>query len=242
MAKINSEFRTADNTVRVTILENHLGTIDGYYGRIERNRINIDNIIKEITDSSSKHSEYELKEFASMIKNRVLSHIEAGDSIDLMDLGVLYPAFQTGMRERPKTVGDLPQFDLRFTPSDDSAKAVSKINVTTIVFSDSNPMIQKVETLWGGGIENVLKAGKVTRISGKKLKLDVDEKLYLVPIENDKPCGEEKWIVIEDNDIAKNQPSSIEFYTPMYIEAGQKYQIAVKAKSETIYSNTVVVQ
>lgn len=85
-----SNFTKSDSLVSVTLHTNRLNENDGYYGKITRNTVTLENIIAEIQARNSGVDPYMVQHVAHLLEDTILSLLAQGKAVNLLNLGVLY--------------------------------------------------------------------------------------------------------------------------------------------------------
>ena len=238
MAEMEEEFKDSTTKINVSIQKSTFSDNETFFGRVSRNTVNIDNLIKSICNKIPSYDKYELKRFAKDLKTEVQASIASGKSVNLLDLGTLYIALSSGMKVAPKTASEVSSLTVKFSPSKTLTKSVNKIEIDKIVYVNSSPLISNLECLWEGLPENTVKLNKIVRITGSKLKVEGENGgVFFCEVDssgNTEP-DESKWVKAI---ITRNLPKTLELYVPANLETDKEYAIGIKTRptTEGIYS------
>ena len=230
--RLMSEFKPAEKIRSVSVKEQQVFDTGKtvYTVHVTRNTVTIDNLIDSVCQRRPEYKHYQLKQFAADLQEEILASLAAGNAVDLIDLGVLYIAALSALKNRPADEGDIGELTVRFTPSDMVCRAVKNITIDKVVNIDSSPVISAVAGL-GTQEEETLEAGKVARLSGSRLKLGgAGSFVAFVPLdETGTPVSDESaWLKVDGGFVIRNLPKTLEFYVPGTVSPDKSYRIAVR--------------
>ncbi len=228
-----------DNKINVVSHQNQFPENENsYYGRVTRNTVTLEQLIKGILDDNQNTNTglnaYILNFAMDRMKSRILAEIKAGNAVSLLDLGTLYLGIKgsftmdssntdvTALKGKELTVG--------FTPSEDVQNTVSKLKVGSISQCLKAPAVNNIVNLSTKQESKLLNIGKAVELKGSRLKLTGENSgIWLIPVKSDgtMDTDETKWVQITEENIFKNYPKSLIFQIPPTVTTG-KYQIAVR--------------
>ncbi|MCI5829469.1 MAG: DUF4469 domain-containing protein [Treponema sp.] len=224
------EFTLSSGSRTVSLYENTFSADKGFYGRVQKNRMTLENLVANIVENQVGVSEHMIYHAASLIMEEVLRQIRLGNSVDLLNAGTLFLKVNGGVKGKNPKKTDVPGFTLGFTPSQEVLDEVAKVKVDCVRFSDRGAKINSITNTFDNSQSGVLFRGKGVRIKGSLLKTCGENSgIFFAPIVDEEPVTEEsRWIRADPNSISVNVPSTLEFYVPSAIECGKMYSIVLK--------------
>lgn len=225
-----SNFTKSDSLVSVTLHTNRLNENDGYYGKITRNTVTLENIIAEIQARNSGVDPYMVQHVAHLLEDTILSLLAQGKAVNLLNLGVLYVAVSGGINGANPSAAAVNGFIAKFTPSASTNEAVASIVVDKVVVSQPAPLIDKVECLWDAMDPDTIRPGKMVRLTGSRLRLGAtDSGISFVPVDTGGNPSEnpDDAIAVDASMVVVNNPKTLEFYAPDSLDGATKYAIKV---------------
>ena len=225
-----NNFSKSDSLVSVTLHSNRLNDNEGYYGKITRNTVTLENIIAEIQARNSGVDPYMVQHVAHLLEDTILSLLAQGKAVNLLNLGTLYVAVSGGINGANPSAAAVNGFVAKFTPSASTNQAVASIVVDKVVVSQSAPLIDKVECLWDAMDPDSIRPGKMVRLTGSRLRLgETNSGIAFVPLDaggnpSDNP---DDAIAVDATMVMVNNPKTLEFYAPDSLDGDTKYAIRV---------------
>lgn len=237
---MSSIFTDHENKINVVIHQNRFSDSENsYYGRITRNTVTLEQLIKGILDDNQNTSTglnaYMLNFAMDRMKSRILAELKAGNAVSLLGLGTLYPTIKgsftmdadnadvSAIKGKGLTVG--------FTPSDDTLTVISKLRIGSVSHTLRAPAVNTVVNLATKETGYALSAGKGAELVGSRLKITGEGGgVYFIPVsEAGEMEGDEgAWVHVPEEDILKNYPKSLIFQVPDSLETGKRYVVAVR--------------
>ena len=162
---------TLGGSVNVTIHKNYLKEDNCTYAKVQRTTAGMNNVIATILTHTKVFDEASLVATVMLFKNAILELLSMGISINLFELGTLYPSAQGNINSSNPNISDIPSLTLGFTPSQEALDAVGKADISMAKIEDTTPQISTVEDLSTHKTDFTMTAGKPIRITGRKLKL-----------------------------------------------------------------------
>lgn len=224
-------YTKSDNLLSVTLHANALSKKGGYYGKVTRNTVTLENIIYEISDGSAGINPDMVLYVAVLIQKEILKALSQGKSVNLFDLGVLYVGMKGSVKGSKPLASELPAFKVKFTPSAKVNEALATLVADKIVEADTSPYIESVTNLWTGNDDGKLTKGEPVRIDGVRLKLGGDNYgVYFAELDgsNGKLKEEGTWTKVDDAKIFGNTRRRLDFFVPTTLDKSKTYRIVVR--------------
>lgn len=223
--------KETEGNVNVFLSNNSLDA-RSYVVRVERSTVKLENIITEITSNYTGLDPYTIEHAVGLVQDQIIKYLKEGKSVDIMELGRLYPAAKgTVSRDNPQ-VADLPSLTLRFKPSKKAADALAAVSAGSFMVRAPEPEISSVVSLKEDAEEGELCRGRQVRVTGAKLKVAGSEGgVFFVPQGADGlPCKDEgEWIKAAGSSyLPRNYPKTLEFGIPEDTQDGVPYFVAVR--------------
>lgn len=231
MAKLISTFSSADNAVSLTLHNNKFGGSNEYYAKVSRFTVSIDELIAEIAKKNAGIDTYAVRHSAELIKREMLELIERGHAVNVLDMGTLFLSVKGTITGTDPASMDIPDLVLRFTPSKEAQKAVSKVVVDKVMFSDGNPVIDTITDIVTKSKDDTVTAGSYVRLTGRNLKVGGPSAgIFFAPLtaEHTIVNDESKWIAVDNSHIDVNTTGTLTFFTPQALEPNTQYFIVVR--------------
>ena len=230
METVNSSFEKSDTILSVTLCNSSLLKEGEHIGKVTRNTVSLGNLIAEIAEYNTGIDPFIIQHSAVLLKKQILRMLHQGKCVNILDLGVMYIGLKGPVKGSNPDVTDIPEMVVRFTPSQAANDAIKDITVDKIVFSDTSPQIDTVTDVWTKNQNSVLTAGKLCRITGKKLKLGGDDyALSLVKVDSfGKEVTDSAAINVDISKFSKNTTGTLEFFIPDQLENNAPYKIRIK--------------
>ena len=227
---------TLGGSVNVTIHKNYLKEDDSTYARVQRTTAGMNNVIATILTHTKVFDEASLVATVMLFKTAILELLSQGISINLFELGTLYPSAQGNISSSNPNLSDIPSLTLGFTPSQEALEAVSKADISMAKIEDSAPQISEIEDLSTHKSDCTVTAGKPIRITGRRLKIaGEDEKvgLFFAPQNDEGKIDESEsdWIKADGESFFKNTQTYLELILPETLASGKKYTLVIKTAS-----------
>lgn len=248
---------TLGGSVNVTIHKNYLKEDNCTYAKVQRTTAGMNNVIATILTHTKVFDEASLVATVMLFKNAILELLSMGISINLFELGTLYPSAQGNINSSNPNISEIPSLTLGFTPSQEALDAVGKADISMAKIEDTTPQISTVEDLSTHKTDFTMTAGKPIRIMGRKLKVagEADSVgLFFAPqtAEGKIDESESDWIKASDESFFKNTHTYLELILPETLESGRKYAIVIKTAAgrgksvnktvrKLVYERTVLV-
>lgn len=228
-----------DNKINVVVYQNQFSDDENsYYGRVTRNTVTLEQLIKGILDDNQNTNTglnaYILNFAMDRMKARILAEIKAGNAVSLLDLGTMYLALKgsftmdgnntdaSALKGKSLTVG--------FTPSEDVQNTVSQLKIGSVSLNLKAPSINTIINLATKQEAKILSIGKGVELNGNRLKITGDNSgLFFAPInsEDKLDADESNWVKVPEENLLKNYPKSLIFQVPVTLLAG-KYIIVIR--------------
>ena len=226
------EQKTTDGYVSVKLSQNSFDD-STYVARVPRDKVNLDNIVSDIAAGYPSLDPYVIIHAAELLKSQILKYLQQGKAVDVLELGTMYLAAKGTVGKDNPQVSDLPGISLKFTPSSAAKEAVSALSANSFMVSDPAPQISAVTSLYDGNTDGTLYQSYPVRLTGGKLKVDVDNEdsgIFFVPVTSaGTPSTEENtWIEVDTDYLPRNTASTLEFYIPSSVSVDTEYFIAVR--------------
>ena len=223
--------KETEGVVSVALTENTFGA-GSYVVRVNRNTVELNDIVSDITAGSSSLDPYTIEHAVGLVKEKILKYLKEGRAVDVMGLGTLYPVAKGAVTRVNPQVADLPGLTLRFKPSKEAKAAIAAVRPASFMVRSPAPEITSIISLKDGSDAGTLYKGYSVRIKGTKLKVAGDAGgVFFVP--PDAEClpniDESTWIKAADSSyLPLNHPETLEFRAPDELEQGALYFIAVR--------------
>lgn len=226
------DYEDSDGTGTVTLVANPFEKGGKYYAKFDRTTVNIDHLIARIQKKEVGTNAIMAKHMASLFKVEILEALSRGEAVNLFDLGTLYiTANGTVKGDTPETAS-IPGFQVKFTSSKVTNRAVSALGIKKIVMSATSPVIGTMTDLFTGEETTAFTAGKSIRIEGSRLKITGDDGgVFFAPAtEKEEPVADEaQWIKVEK--LIRNVAKTLEFFLPATLASNTPYCIVLKTNS-----------
>ena len=224
--------KTTASSVSVTLSNNSFDD-STYVARVPRQKVDLDNIVSDIAASYPSLDPYVIIHSAELLKSQILKYLQSGKAVDILELGTMYLSPKGTVGKDNPQVSDLPSISLKFTPSAAAKEAISAISANSFMVSDPAPQISKILSLKDGNEEGTLYQDYPVRLTGGKLKVDVDNEnsgIFFVPVEDDgsPTTDEDKWIPVDTSYLPRNTARTLEFQIPSGVSLNVDYYIAVR--------------
>lgn len=228
-----------DNKINVVVYQNKFSDDENsYYGRVTRNTVTLEQLIKGILDDNQNTNTglnaYILNFAMDRMKARILAEIKAGNAVSLLDLGTMYLALKGSftMDGSNTDASALKGKSLKvgFTPSEDVQNTVSCLKIGSVSLNLKAPSINTIVNLATKQETKVLSVGKGVELNGNRLKIAGENSgLFFAPVNSEGKidADESNWIKVPEENILKNYPKSLIFQLPVTLLAG-KYTIVVR--------------
>lgn len=228
-----NKITTLAGNVNVTLHKCYLSEHNSNYARVQRNTASMSNVIATALKETSRFKEEDLVAAQMVFKRAVLTLLEQGNAVNVLELGSLYPTARGSISSDNPSLSELPELSLSFTPSSEAIEAVQKADVASAILADSSPSISLIEDLFTHQSGEKLTQGKVVRIRGQRLKIAGTKEetgLYFAPLDEDEKIDTSgaNWIRLDDSGFFKNTASFLEFFLPESLEKGKKYALIIR--------------
>ncbi|MBR1721676.1 MAG: DUF4469 domain-containing protein [Treponema sp.] len=219
--KIDSlQFEDQSNELTVNLCPNPFKK-DSYIGKIARQTVTLNTLARRIKENDTGLSDYTIFNVAGQLKKECLKALKRGQAVNILGLGTIYIIPNGSISAASPRDALSKKLTLRFTPSEDALSAVSDVKINLIPLSDSSPKINMIESLPKGNDGEVF-AGRITRISGDKLRIAGDGSgIFLYKTDENGEIINESEIRISEDFVIRNTRSLLEFYIPDDIESGE---------------------
>ncbi len=228
-----NEIELLNGSVNVTIHKNYLKNDDSTYARVKRTTAGMNNVIATILKRSTLLDKATLVAAQMLFKDAFLELLQQGTSINLFDLGTLYPSAQGNIEAANPSIEEIPSLTLGFTPSDEAIVAIRKTDISMAQLEDTNPVVNQIEDLSTHKTDWTVTSGMPVRITGRRLKIaGEDEKagVFLAPQKTDGSIDKEEtdWIRLEEKNFFKNTSSYLEVILPSTLASDSKYTLVIR--------------
>lgn len=231
-----NKIETMAGAVNVTIHKNYLKSEDSSYAKVFRNTAQMNNVIATVLQKSKNIDKATLIAAQVLFKDAILDLIAQGVSVNVFELGTLYPTACGNINGSAPSVSEIPDLSLGFTPSAEALLAVSKADIAMAKQEETEPSINIIEDLFTHLTDFTVTKGKAIRITGQRLKIAGDKSttgLYFAPNdETGKPDNTgANWVRIEDSNFFRNTSRFLELTLPEELESGKTYTVIIKTAS-----------
>ena len=223
-------------SVNVTIHKNYLKDDDSTYAKVKRTTAGMNNVIATILKNSTLFDKATLVAAQMLFKEAILELLQQGISVNLFELGTLYPSAQGNIESANPSVEEIPSLTLGFTPSEEALTAIKKTDISMAQLEDTSPVINQIEDLSTHKTDFSVTSGMPVRITGRRLKIaGEDEKtgLFFAPQKEDGTIDKEEtdWIRVDEAKFFKNTSTYLELILPSNLESGAKYTLVLRTAS-----------
>ncbi|MBP5328766.1 MAG: DUF4469 domain-containing protein [Spirochaetaceae bacterium] len=227
---------TLRGKVNVTIHKNYLKEDNSTYAKVQRTTAGMHNVIAAILNKTKVFDKASLVAVEMLFKDAILDLLSQGLSVNLFELGTLYPCAQGNIASDNPNISDIPNLSLNFTPSQEALAAVEKADISMAKLEEFAPQISIIEDLSTHLTNFTVTAGKPIRITGRRLKIaGEDEKtgLFLAPHNTEGKFDETEsdWIRLDNNSFFKNTLTYLEVILPDTLETGKRYTLVIKTSA-----------
>lgn len=145
------------SSVNVSLYANQLASDGSYIGKIARKTVGLKSLVAGIIAKNVGINELMIYDAASLLQKEILQNLEAGNAINILNLGVLYPTTQGSIKS--SKLSDIPTVSAKFTVSKITNDCAAKLAVDTVLMADTSPIIESVNDYYDEEAER----GTVTR-------------------------------------------------------------------------------
>ena len=211
----------------LSLYEIGLENQEGYYAKVDRKYVTVENLIARIMKRNAGVNENQLLMAARLFHDEILTSLSNCECVDVIGLGSLYPSVE-GKVENKTEVNSLKK-KVKFTPSKQSNEAVEKITFTKVTYGKKSPSLVEVINMETNKKNDVLYAGCGVLIKGRNLKfVSSDDKVFLALSENNELKSKDASEWIECSSVYSATDSKIMLVIPNEIPEGN-YQFVVKS-------------
>ncbi len=231
-----NDINLINGSVNVTVHKNYLKDDDSTYAKVKRTTAKMNNIIATILKNSKLMDKATLVAAEMLFKDAILELLQQGVSVNLFELGTLYPSAQGNIENANPSVEEIPSLTLGFTPSDEALAAVKGTDISMAQLEETSPVINQIEDLLTHKTDCTVTNGMPVRLTGRRLKIaGEDEKngLFFAPIDADGSINsdESDWTRIEDEKFFKNTSTYLEFILPSSLTIDTSYSVVVRTSA-----------
>lgn len=237
MSTLNSSFAKADALVSITLHKSPLSKEGENYGKVTRNTVTLENMIAAIKEENRGLDPFMVQHSAILLQQQIIKMLQQGNSVNVLDLGFLYPALKGTVKGDKPGNADLPDFTVRFTPSSLVTDCISNLAVDKIVLSDSSPQINTITDEWTKQQNASLTKNKTCYIEGKRLNLGTTPNsiIFIMVDDDGNEVDGQEQIAVPPEMIITNTATKLRFYVPEGLTASAMYKIKL---STTYISKT----
>lgn len=222
---MNDKNNNLTDTVNVMFHASSLTDKTVSYAKVQRNTALSGNIATEILKNNKVFDRETLLYVAGLYRNAVLSLLESGKAVEVLELGTLYLKPKKGMNLQSPTLEDVPEMTLAFTPSELAVSSVKNVSAGAEVSNRTEPHIERLYNVSERVEGNLLSEGGTVRIKGQKLKVageSDDTGLFFAPCDSDGSYNNDMsdWLQVKPNELVDNSASSILFNLPHSVSSG----------------------
>lgn len=211
---------------------------DYSYARVKRNTAYIGNILDKILEVDKNLSRSTLLYATELLRNGITALLKEGKSVDLLELGSLYPKPVASMETSTPSINDVPELTVAFTPSDLAINSVKNVTIGFDVTKSSAPEVTSILDMKTEKEGSAISLGGTVKIIGNKLKVagneDSNAGVFFAPC-NDRGVFSDDiatWICIPQSSLALgNTSSSLVFNAPEELAAGT-YRLIIRTASK----------
>ena len=232
-----SNISNLKGSVNVTVHKNHLKQ-DAYssYAKVQRTTAGMNNVIAKVLSKTKLFDEASLVASSMLFKEAILELLEQGISINILELGTLYPSAQGNIDNLNPNISDIPDLTLGFSPSQEALNAISKAEIGMTQVEESLPVILSIEDLSTHKTDYTVTLNMPIRIRGRRLKIAGDEEkvgLFFAPHNEEGfyDKSESNWIKISSENFFKNTASYLEVILKENLISGKTYSLIIKTSS-----------
>ncbi|MBE6360657.1 MAG: DUF4469 domain-containing protein [Treponema bryantii] len=228
-----SNISTLKGSVNVTVHKNYLKNDNSTYAKVQRNTAGMHNVIAVIRNKSQLFDEASLVASSMLFKDAILELLKQGISINLFEIGTLYPSVQGNIENPNPDTTEIPELTLGFSPSQEALEAVGKAEVAMTQLEESLPVINIIEDLSTHKTDCSITPGMPLRIKGRRLKIAGDSDsvgLFFAPNDENGDFNktEADWIKIDESSFFKNTSSFLELILSNSLISGKNYTLIIK--------------
>ena len=232
-----SKISNLKGSVNVTVHKNYLKHDNtSSYAKVQRTTAGMNNVIAKVLNKTKLFDEASLVASAMLFKNAILELLEQGISINLLELGTLYPSAQGNIDNLNPNLSEIPDLTLGFSPSQEALQAISKAEIGMAQVEETLPVILSIEDLSTHKTDYTVSLNMPIRIRGRRLKIageDEEVGLYFAPkdAEGNYDKSEANWVRISSDNFFKNTASYLEVILKENLISGQTYFLVIKTAS-----------
>lgn len=204
---------------------------DRYFGRAIRNTHTVGNVLQLVADKVPHLDTGTVYSVCDALEQVIMDVLSQGNSVNCLNLGEFYIAC-TGTTDGKTT---MPGITVKFTPSERTKNAISKITVEQEAYAEPKAVISYIQDIDTGLKDGTLTEKGSVRINGKKLCIGGEGSgIWFAPVENSTYTIDESgadWTQVSAA-LSENKPGSLLFPLPKTLAKG-KYRIVFKTKCPT---------
>lgn len=234
MAELITEHTDSEKRVSVTFHKNQMVGGDKKYATVKRNTATLENIIAAVKKNNPLVSETIIRMMATEFKIAMLQRLNAGEAVNVLDLGVMYLTSRGSVDSQNPTVDDVPEIGIAFTPSKEAKDAVTKLFVDSVSTENTAPTIKCFIDLYTEKAGNVATEGMPMQISGIRLKIAGDDErtgVFFAPVLEDGTMESNDTLWIKATHIFQNTPKSLSLILPAELKAGTSWFVAIRTSN-----------
>ena len=227
--KLTTKFLDSDGSGKITLYASRLHDGRKFYGKFERKTIDTNTLIARIQKRKAGTNELALQQTAGFLKEEILEALSRGESVNVLDLGTIYPGIKGRYNGKTFDSGEKQLFTAKFTPSQVANSALSNVGIKEISVADSSPLITSVINLITGRADGRLTKGKSVHIDGERLKIGGEKGgVFLCPLDESREPVKDEGAWISCPVITRNTAKNLEFFLPDELESGAEFKILLR--------------
>ena len=229
MKTTNINYSDAEGKGSLTLYKNRFDNGNEYYARFDRETVTVDNMIARMQKKDIGINAIVAKHILSLYKAEVLEAASKAESVNLFDLGTLYPA-AIGVKGTTNETTTIEKIVVRFTSSKELNTAVKDIEIKKVTLASSTPITGKITDMFSQKEDGTATIGKVLRIEGSRLKFTGnDSGIFFAPIDESLAYDTDEKTWIKSPAVMRNAPKMLEVFIPETLEEGRKYAVLHKS-------------
>lgn len=234
MAELITEHTDSEKRVSATFHKNKMVGGDKKYATVKRNTATLENIIAAVKKNNPLVSETIIRMMATEFKIAMLQRLNAGEAVNVLDLGVLYLTSRGSVDSMSPTVEDVPEIGIAFSPSKEAKDAVTNVFVDSVASENTAPAIKQFTDLYTEIIGNEVTEGMPMQISGARLKIAGDNArtgVFFAPALEDGTMESNGTLWIRAGHVFQNTPKNISLILPAELKAGTSWFVVIRTSS-----------
>lgn len=234
MAELITNHSDSEKRVSATFHKNCMLDGDKKYATVKRNTATLENVIATVKKNNPLLSETVIRMMATEFKIAFLQKLQAGEAVNIFDLGIVYLTSRGSIDAQDPTINDVPGIGIGFIASKEAKESVSGIFVDAVSAENTVPAIRQFTDLFTGQSGGKATEGMPVRISGDRLKIAGDggrTGVFFAPVLEDGTMGSDESVWVKASHVFQNMPKNVSLILPPELKAGTSWFVVIRTSS-----------